>query len=135
MLKAMATHMGMMNGTILLLDEETGEISIEAAYVLSSDQQARGRYRLGEGLTGRVVQRGRPAVVPRISDEPLFLDRTGARRRLRKDEISFLCVPIKIGNRTIGALSADRLFDEGISFREDVRLLSIIASMIGSRSP
>ena len=60
----------------------------------------------------------------------MFLDRTGARKRLQKTDISFICVPIKIGNEVIGALSADRLFEEGVSFEEDVRLLSIIASMI-----
>jgi len=77
-----------------------------------------------------VVQTGQPAVVPRISEEPLFLDRTGARKGPRKKDVSFICVPIKLGNEVIGALSADRLFDENVSLEEDVRLLSIIASMI-----
>ena len=129
-LKAMANRMGMVRGTLTLLNRETGEIAIEAAYGLSTSQQERGRYRPGEGVTGKVVQTGQPAVVPRISEEPLFLNRTGARKRLRKKDISFLCVPIKLGNEVIGALSADRLFTENISFEEDVRLLSIIASMI-----
>ena len=35
------------------------------------------RYRVGEGITGRVVQSGKPVVVPRVSHEPLFLNRTG----------------------------------------------------------
>jgi len=129
-LESMAQHMGMMRGTLTLLNRETGEIFIEAAYGLSTSQRERGRYRLGEGVTGKVVETGQPAVVPRISEEPLFLNRTGARKRLRKQEISFICVPIKLGNMVIGALSADRLFAEDVSFEEDVRLLSIIASMI-----
>jgi Nif-specific regulatory protein len=129
-LRAMAQHAGMLRGTIALLNRETGEISIEAAYGLSNSQRERGRYRLGEGVTGKVVATGRPAVVPRISEEPLFLNRTGARRRLRRKDITFICVPIKLGNETIGALSADRLFLEGTTLEEDVRLLAIIASMI-----
>jgi len=129
-LKATAKHMGMLRGTLTLLNRETGEISIETAYGLSTSQQERGRYKLGEGVTGKVVQTGQPAAVPRISEEPLFLNRTGARKRLRKKDISFICVPIKLGNEVIGALSADRLFAETVSFEEDVRLLSIIASMI-----
>jgi len=129
-LQAMAKHMGMLRGTIALLNPETGEISIEAAYGLSTSQQERGRYKLGEGVTGKVVATGRPAVVPRVSQEPLFLNRTGARRHLRRKEASFICVPIKLGNKAIGALSADRLFAEGVSLEEDVRLMSIIASMI-----
>jgi Nif-specific regulatory protein len=129
-LKLIAKHMGKLRGAITLLNRETGEISIEAAYGLSPSQKRKGKYKLGEGITGRVVQTGRPAVVPRISKEPLFLNRTGVRKHLRKQDISFICVPIKLGNEVIGALSADRLFDEKVSFEEDVRLLSIIASMI-----
>lgn len=130
LLKGMAEHMGMSHGTLTLLNRETGEINIEAAYGLSVSEKERGRYKLGEGVTGRVVETGRPAVVPRISEEPMFLNRTGARRKLRKKDISFVCVPIKIGKDVIGAISADRLFSEAVSFEEDVRLLSIIASMI-----
>ena len=129
-IEAMAEHMGMMRGTLTLLNRDTGEIFIEAAHGLSTSQQERGRYRLGEGVTGQVVQTGRPAIVPRISEEPLFLNRTGARKGLRKKDISFICVPIKIGSETIGSLSADRLFDENVTLDEDVRLLTIIASMI-----
>jgi len=129
-LQAMAKHMGMMRGTIALLNPETKEIFIEAAYGLSPRQQERGRYKLGEGVTGKVIATGRPAVVPRISEEPLFLDRTGARKGVDKADISFICAPVKLGNETIGALSADRLFADRVALSEDVRLLSIIASMI-----
>jgi Nif-specific regulatory protein len=129
-LAALAELMGMSRGTLTLLNRETGEISIEAAHGLSESQMERGRYRLGEGVTGKVVQTGQPAVVPRISEEALFLDRTGARKGPRKRDISFICVPIKLGSEVIGALSVDRLFSGSVSFEEDVRLLSIIASMV-----
>ncbi len=130
LLGAIASRMGMLRGTLTLLNRQSGEIVIEAAHGLSPSQRERGRYRRGEGVTGKVVQSGEPAVVPRISEEPLFLDRTGARRGLRKKDVSFICVPIKLGNEVIGALSADRLFEERVALEEDVRLLSIIASMI-----
>ncbi|MFZ5867632.1 MAG: sigma 54-interacting transcriptional regulator, partial [Thermodesulfobacteriota bacterium] len=129
-LESIAKHVGMMRGTLTLLDRESGEIYIEAAHGLSERQKERGRYRPGEGVTGLVVKTGRPAAVPHISDEPLFLDRTKARRDLKKEDISFICVPIKIGNEVIGTLSADRLFAGVETIDEDVRLLSIIASMI-----
>ncbi|NQU43371.1 sigma 54-interacting transcriptional regulator [bacterium] len=129
-LKTMAERMGMLRGTITLLDPASGEINIEAAYGLSEKQRLRGKYKPGEGVIGRVVQTGQPAAVPKISDEPLFLDRTGARKKVRKEDISFLCVPIKLDKQVIGTLSADRLFVEDDSLEEDLRLLTVIGSML-----
>ena len=128
-LKAIAKHTGMVRGTLTLLNRETGEIFIEAAQGLSDMQLRRGRYKPGEGVTGRVVESGRPMVIPRVSEEPSFLNRTQS-RNLGKEDISFICVPIKMGNEVIGALSVDHLFAGSVSLDEDVRLLSIIASMI-----
>jgi Nif-specific regulatory protein len=122
--------MGMLRGTLTLLNRETGEIFIEEAYGLSPEQRRRGKYQLGEGVTGRVVQTGQAAVVPKIAEDPLFLNRTRARKPLRREEISFICVPIKLGSEAIGALSVDRLFSKGVSYEEDVRLLTIIASLV-----
>jgi Nif-specific regulatory protein len=129
-LEAMAKHVGMLRGTITLLNRDTGEIFTEAAHGLSAKQRERGRYQLGEGITGRVVQTGRPAVVRRISDEPSFLDRTGSRSELDKQDISFVCVPIKLGNEVIGALSADHAQAGQDQLNELVRLFSVIAQMI-----
>jgi len=129
LLNALAKHIGMARGTIGLLNRETGEITLEAAHGLSESQRELGRYSLGEGVTGRVVQTGQPAVIPHIADEPQFLDRTGARRSLDEDT-SFICVPIKLGNEVIGALSADRPFPGHGELSNDVRLLTIVASMI-----
>ncbi|GMW02462.1 MAG: sigma-54-dependent Fis family transcriptional regulator [Candidatus Hydrogenedentota bacterium] len=129
-LSAISDNTGMMRGTITLLNRHTHEIFIEAAHGLSTTQRERGRYRPGEGITGRVVETGRPIAVPRISQEPAFLDKTRSRTELQRDEISFICVPIKIGNETIGALSVDRLFSDTVSLDEDMRLVTIIASMI-----
>ena len=132
-LQRMAEHMSMLRGTLTILNRHTGDLVIEEAYGLSEEERARGKYRVGEGVTGRVVQTGQSVIVPRITQEPQFLDRTGTRHRDleggRKD-ISFLCVPIRSGSEVIGALSADRLFDGEVSFTEDLRLLTAIASLI-----
>ncbi len=125
-----AEQMGMVRGTIALVNRQTGEISIDAAHGLSESQKERGRYRVGEGVTGKVIQTGRPMVVPRVSQDPLFLNRTGAREGLKKKDVAFICVPIKIGSEVIGALSADHVLPKEVSLEEDVRVLSIIASMI-----
>ena len=124
------SRLGMNRGTITLLNPDTGELEIRAAHGMTEEEVKRGRYLVGEGITGKVVETGEPVVVPQIEKEPLFLNRTRSRDHLKKSDISFICVPIKNGPNILGTLSVDRLFSEDIAFEEDVRLLSIIASMI-----
>jgi Nif-specific regulatory protein len=125
-------ELGMTRGTIMLLSPDGMELMIEVAHNLSDSQRRAVRYKMGEGITGRVVQNNTPAIVPKVSQEPLFLDRLHKRRTYTKDEISFICVPIAIGNQVVGALSADRVFDESATLDQDVRVLSIVASMIAN---
>lgn len=122
--------MAMERGTLCLLDKDTNEIIIEVARGLSEQEIERGRYKLGEGITGRVVAAGEPIIVKNVGEEPLFLNRTRARGDIKRAHISFFCVPIKLDGKTIGALSVDRLFQQDISFKEDLRLLTIISSMV-----
>jgi len=65
----------------------------------------RARYRLGEGITGRVVESGKPIVVPRISREPQFLNLAPRRPDHQKQELTFICVPIVINRLAVGALA------------------------------
>ena len=131
-LDVLHSQLGMTRGTVMLLSPDSDQLMIEVAQNLSEKQRQAVRYRTGEGITGGVVQSGKAAVVPKVSQEPLFLDRLHRRRNISKHEISFICVPIKIGSKAVGTLSADRVFDESISLDEDVRVLSIVASMIGN---
>ena len=132
-LDLLSEHLGMKRGSITLLNPETNRIHIEVAHGISSSAKSKGRYNLGEGITGRVIETGRPMAVPKIDDEPLFLDRTGARSRIDKSRISFICVPIKEGRRTVGALSADRGANSSIPLEEDIRLLTVISSLIAQK--
>jgi Nif-specific regulatory protein len=127
---ALAEKMGMSRGTLTLLKPETGELIIEIAHGMPEEKKRRGKYKIGEGITGKVFETGEPVVVPQIGKEPLFLNRTKWRGDITKQNISFICVPIKIGENVIGTFSVDRLFDEEVSFEEDLRLLTIIASMV-----
>jgi Nif-specific regulatory protein len=124
-------QMSMKRGAITLLNRKSGEISIEAAHGLSSSQQKRGKYRLGEGITGKVIQTGESQVIPNIHEDPSFLDRTESRKTISRNEvISFICAPIKLGKECIGAFSVDRVFESREGLDDDLRLLTIIASMI-----
>ncbi len=117
-------------GTITILNPFRNEIGIEIAHGLSRAAMERGKYKLGEGITGRVIQTGKALVVPKISEEPLFLNRTATRRAVHDQELSFICVPVKKGNQVVGALSVDRPFDKSYALKEGKKLLSIIATMV-----
>ena len=132
-LDILSSHMGMNRGSITLLDAETKEIRISVAHGISPAARTRGRYKLGEGITGRVIESGRPMAVPHLDEEPLFLDRTGARRQIDKSRVSFFCVPIKDGHKVIGALSVDRLFKGPTTLDEDLRFLTVISSLIAQK--
>ena len=69
---------GVVRGAVTLLDAKSQEIRVEVSSGLS-DAGRFARYRLGEGITGRVVETGKPIVVPKVSREPMFLNRAGKR--------------------------------------------------------
>ena len=130
-LRILNSFMGMRKGTILLYDALTRELSIRLAIGMTPEEMARGKYQRGEGILGKVMHHGLPMVIPDIGQEPQFLDRTHSRGDLSSQPIALIAVPIKVGGEPIGVLSVDRLFAEGTSFEEDVRVLTIVASLIG----
>ena len=131
-LDILSSAMHMVRGTITLLDPLRNEINIEVAHGISRSAIERVRYKLGEGVTGQVIETGKAVAIPRIGDEPRFLDRTASRRKKEDRDLSFFCVPIKKGSQVIGALSVDRPHDGSYSLEEGKRLLSVIATMIAS---
>ena len=130
-LKLMCDQLDMSLGTVSLLSQEASEVSIDVAYGLSQSEIKRGRYDVGEGITGKVVESGKPVIVPRISSEPLFLNRTGARGSSAKSQTSFICVPILQQQQVVGTISVDIPYKDNESLQDTVRLLSIISVMIG----
>ena len=129
-LAALSRHMKVECATLTVLNRHTSEILVHEAIGLTDDQRQRARYRLGEGVTGRVVETGAPVIVPSIATDPLFLNRTRSPEERREVEMAFVCVPVRLGNETIGALSAERPYSHTFSFDEDIRILSILASLI-----
>lgn len=132
-LRQMNETMGMLRGMISIFNRRSGQIFVEAAYGLTEAEKERGKYSLGEGITGKVVEGGEPIVVRAVGDNPDFLDKTQSRNADEKKDISYICVPIKWHKEIIGTLSADRQFGAHLPLEEDVKLLTIIASMISQK--
>src|SRR5262249_18847350 len=105
------------------------EIIVEASHGLD-DPGRPVRYRIGEGITGRVVETGRPIAVPRVSHEPMFLRRAARRPELGDQELSFVCVPILLARKAVGALGVDLIFKPDRDYDRMLKFLGIVASMI-----
>src|SRR5688500_951818 len=130
-MQSISDKMDMHRGALVLLDESTGRLRTEAAVGLTQEEIERGKYALGEGITGNVVATGRPRVVADVRSEPDFLNRTGRLNPATSGiPISFICVPIRIENRTAGALSVDKPFIDDDRLRGDHRFLEIIAAFL-----
>jgi len=129
-LRLLEDGLGMLRGTIMLLQPDGNELVIEAVKGLSGDAPRDTRYRRGEGIIGAVVQSGQPAIIPRVSDEPRFQNRIHQREGDDFSDLSFLCVPISVGNVVAGTLSVDLPQRSAAELREQLRVLSIVAGMI-----
>ncbi len=128
-LKILHDILRMERATLLLLDESGKHLVIRASYGLSDEEIRRGVYRIDEGVTGKIFSTSAPFVVPDVHSEPLFLNKTQA-RDIKKGQFSFLGVPVVLNERPVGVLTVDRLFGLEIAFEEDIRFLTVVATLI-----
>jgi Nif-specific regulatory protein len=127
---SLVDRLEMQRGCVFLLEPVSRELRIVAAYGLSREEIQRGKYHIGEGIVGRVIESGQPMFVPNIGEEPKFLNRTASRPQ--KSGVSFLCIPIELDGVTLGVISVDRIYtEERGNVDDDLRVLSIVASFIG----
>ena len=127
-LQTLIRHHSVVRGMVTLLRE--GELQVEA--VEGFEDRARSiRIKLGEGITGKVVESGKPIVVPRVSKEPTFLNLAPRRLDHQKQELTFICVPIMLNRQAVGALAVDLKFKAERDYDSSVKFFGIASSMIG----
>ena len=119
--------MGMVRGTFTLRQGDL--FIIEASQGLDENEKKRGRYKLGEGITGHVAETGVPCLVPDISKDKRFLSRTG-KHQFDSNPVAFLCVPVIQDERVIATLGIDRKVVPGVQLDEDLKLLEIIGNLM-----
>jgi GAF domain-containing protein/CheY-like chemotaxis protein len=111
---------------VALLEPATGLITFPY-YSEGGDHQPQDPLPLGTGLTSRILE----------SREPLLLNRHGDFEELGSRGVgtlamSYLGVPIVIGDEAIGVVSVQSTEQEGRFGPEDVRLLTTIAANVGA---
>jgi diguanylate cyclase (GGDEF)-like protein len=88
--------------SILLVDEETGELAFEMALGEKSSDLNDTRIKLGEGVAGWVAQTGEPAIVNDVRRDQRFQGKFDQLTRFRTRSI--LCAPLISRGRTIGVV-------------------------------
>ncbi len=131
-LRTLQSLLGFDRAAILLPDSATREIRMEVSAGYTAEEHSRARYVWGEGIVGKTMKSGGPAALPDVRQEPWFLDKTRAHGKEPAKPLSYIAVPIKIGNEILGVLTAERIGRAGTQALEaDTRALTVIGCLIG----
>jgi Nif-specific regulatory protein len=122
--------MAMQRGSVALFQSDAPGVAIEARHGIEASKRGSGRYALGDDVMGRLLETGRALVVLRRNNEVRGWDQPATWELVTRPSIQWACVPIKVGFEVLGALAVDGLFQDDKPLHEDIRLLTIIASMI-----
>jgi Nif-specific regulatory protein len=135
MLHLMSELLGLNRGRMVLADDvvqgRSRTASIRHAYGLTANEIARGVFHWGEGVTGRVLAGGLPAIVQDVDAEPLFLFRTVARVQLPPQTVAYIALPIALNGVTIGVLGCHRIRSRQRHLNDDLAVLRILATLAG----
>ena len=96
-------------GSIMLVDQERKTLRIAASRGLSDEVREQTELRLGEGIAGKVAELGDAVIVEDIEKDPRF-----ARANNPKyGSGSFICMPVRVGDRVIGVINLAKKEDAG----------------------
>ena len=114
-------------GGVMLLDEQTKTLSYFVYQGLSAKYTEEMRFKLGEGIAGKVAQTGRAILLEDISLEP-----SAARPDLIKMEgiKAFLSVPLRARDKILGVLNVASTSVRHFT-KDDMYLLASIGDQLG----
>jgi Nif-specific regulatory protein len=130
MLHLMSEWLGLNRGRVLLANPTGESLAIAYAYGLTQSEIENGKFKAGEGLTGRVFSSGQVCVVQDIDQDPDYLYRTVERSRLPTETVAFIALPIQQENKTIGVLAVQRLRSRQRALNDDIEILKTLATLI-----
>jgi len=114
-------------GGVMLLDEQTKTLSYFVYHGLSTKYAEEMRFKLGEGVAGKVAQNGKSILLEDISLEP-----SAARPDLIKTEglKAFLSVPLRAKDRILGVMNVASTMARNFT-KDDMYLLGSIGDQLG----
>jgi len=129
LLQIMERNLSVVRGMVNLYSRQTGKIFIHKSIGLTFEEERRGIYSLGEGVTGEVVETGKAVIIPEIGNEPKFLNRTQSMSFEDTKRLSFICVPIIRGQKVMGTISAEIKSASENYLNRILEVLTILATM------
>ena len=130
-LRKMATSFGMTRGAITLVNRRDRQVVVAETFGLPRAESSADYWQHARPLLDQVVLSGQALVVTDIAKDEHFRHRFAPESRdAVYDPTAFLCVPIKLGEETMGALSLERCARTDTSLAADVRLLTLIAHIV-----
>jgi GAF domain-containing protein len=106
--------------SLLLVEEETGELVFRTATREGDEALAGARVPAGQGIAGWVAEHGEPAVVDDPREDPRFYG--GIDDTTELDTRNLLAVPLKVKDRVIGVVEVINKRSEGGFDPDDVKL-------------
>ena len=110
--------------SVMLLDEERGELVIKATQSKSRAYVKKPNLKLGESLAGRAVVEGKPITVLDVRKTPGYRFPDIAKQ---EGLCSLVCMPLSVKNKTIGVLNCYTAKPH-VFTPEDIELLSALAN-------
>ena len=114
---------------VLLLDGAGPELHPEASAGIRLGA-VRARARAGDGVTARVLETGRPVVIPQVSREPSLAAALPEPRRRERTELTFLAVPILVSRRPAGILELVLTYKADRDYQRSLEFYRVVTSMI-----
>jgi len=119
---------GTRDGSLLLLDEETGELVFAVVQGEASDALQGFRIPRGEGIAGWVLEQGQPRVVPDVHMDPYFSPAVD--QEIGFHTRSMTCVPLIEGDRRLGVIEAVNKSPDQDFSDIDLDFLMVLAAMV-----
>ncbi len=119
-----AQIMGAKGASLLLFDEEQGELALRATFGLKRAHAEIAPIDVETSLTGRAITRNAPVMVQDLQSEPAYKNKALAKREGLR---SFLSVPVSVRGKTIGAFNC-YMGDAHTFSAQEIELFSTLAN-------
>jgi len=113
-------------GSIMLLDDLKGELKIEVACGLSKAIVKNERVRLGEAISGWVLEHNEPVLSLDIENDSMFRKKSHERYYTK----SFISAPLTIKGTPIGVININNKRSRGLFDEDDLKLLAALANEV-----